>query len=99
MSAHSPYEQLKDDFGYLGLDAAAECFATLAEEAMAERLATGRLSRAGHRRTGQGDAQPAPGGALEIGRDAPGHPARAGGVVAPACQPNARAPERRCGRG
>ena len=36
MSAHSPYEQLKDDFGYLGLDAAAECFATLAEEAMAE---------------------------------------------------------------
>jgi DNA replication protein DnaC len=36
VSAHSPYEQLKDDFGYLGLDAAAECFATLAEEAMAE---------------------------------------------------------------
>ena len=36
MSTHSPYEQLKDDFVYLGLDAAAECFATLAEEAMAE---------------------------------------------------------------
>lgn len=35
MSAHSPYEQLKDDFGYLGLDAAA-CSATLAEQAMAE---------------------------------------------------------------
>jgi DNA replication protein DnaC len=36
MTAPSPYEQLKDDLGYLGLDAAAECFATLAEEAMAE---------------------------------------------------------------
>src|ERR1700741_1511701 len=36
MSTHSPYEQLKDDFGYLGLDAAAECFATLAEQAMTE---------------------------------------------------------------
>lgn len=33
MSA-APYEQLKDDLGYLGLDAAAECFASLAEEAM-----------------------------------------------------------------
>jgi DNA replication protein DnaC len=32
----SPYEQLKDDLGYLGLDAAAECFATLSEQAMAE---------------------------------------------------------------
>jgi len=36
MSSPSPYEQLKDDFGYLGLDAATECFATLAEQAMAE---------------------------------------------------------------
>jgi len=34
MTSPSPYEQLKDDLGYLGLDAAAECFATLAEEAM-----------------------------------------------------------------
>ena len=34
MTSASPYEQLKDDLGYLGLDAAAECFATLAEEAM-----------------------------------------------------------------
>lgn len=37
MSTRSPYEQLKDDFGYLGLDAAAECFASLAEQAMAEQ--------------------------------------------------------------
>lgn len=36
MSAPSPYEQLKDDLGYLGMEAAAECFATLAEEAMAK---------------------------------------------------------------
>lgn len=36
MSAPSPYEQLKDDLGYLGLEAAAECFALLAEEAMNE---------------------------------------------------------------
>jgi DNA replication protein DnaC len=34
MTNASPYEQLKDDLGYLGLDAAADCFATLAEEAM-----------------------------------------------------------------
>ena len=34
MTSASPYEQLKDDLGYLGLDAAAGCFATLAEEAM-----------------------------------------------------------------
>jgi len=32
----SPYEQLKDDFGYLQLGRAAECFATLAEEAKAK---------------------------------------------------------------
>jgi DNA replication protein DnaC len=32
----SPYEQLKDDLGYLQLDAAAEVFAPLAEQAMAE---------------------------------------------------------------
>jgi DNA replication protein DnaC len=36
MTAPSPYEQLKDDLGYLQLDAAAACFATLAEQAMAE---------------------------------------------------------------
>ena len=36
MTSASPYEQLKDDFGYLGLDAAAQCFATLAEQAMSE---------------------------------------------------------------
>jgi DNA replication protein DnaC len=36
MSAPSPYEQLKDDLGYLQLDAAAKCFAALAEQAMAE---------------------------------------------------------------
>ncbi len=30
---NSLYEQLKDDFGYLGLTRSAECFATLAEEA------------------------------------------------------------------
>jgi len=36
MTKQSPYEQLKDDFGYLGLDAAAECFATLSEVAMTE---------------------------------------------------------------
>ncbi len=35
MTSASPYERLKDDLGYLGLDAAAECFATLAEEALA----------------------------------------------------------------
>jgi DNA replication protein DnaC len=33
MSAPGPYEQLKDDLGYLQLGRAAECFATLAEEA------------------------------------------------------------------
>lgn len=33
----SPYEQLKDDLGYLQLGRAAECFATLAEEAKAEQ--------------------------------------------------------------
>ena len=32
---NSLYEQLKDDFGYLGLNRSAECFATLAEEAKA----------------------------------------------------------------
>jgi len=36
MTGPSPYERLKDDLGYLGLDEAAECFATLAEEAMVE---------------------------------------------------------------
>jgi DNA replication protein DnaC len=36
VTAPSPYEQLKDDLGYLQLDAAAECFASLAEQAMAE---------------------------------------------------------------
>ena len=30
---HGPYEQLKDDLGYLQLGRAAECFATLAEQA------------------------------------------------------------------
>jgi hypothetical protein len=29
MTSASPYEQLKDDLGYPGLDAAAECFAGL----------------------------------------------------------------------
>ena len=33
----APYEQLKDDLGYLQLGRAAECFATLAEEAKAKR--------------------------------------------------------------
>jgi DNA replication protein DnaC len=33
----SPYEQLKDDLGYLQLGRAAECFATLAEEAKAKK--------------------------------------------------------------
>ncbi len=33
MNATSPYEQLKDDLGYLALGRAAECFATLAEQA------------------------------------------------------------------
>jgi len=28
---NSLYEQLKDDFGYLGLNRSAECFATLAD--------------------------------------------------------------------
>jgi DNA replication protein DnaC len=32
----SPYEQLKDGFGYLQLGRAVECFATLAEEAKAK---------------------------------------------------------------
>jgi DNA replication protein DnaC len=32
----APYEQLKDDLGYLQLGRAAECFATLAEEAKAQ---------------------------------------------------------------
>ena len=50
MTSASPYEQLKDDLGYLGLDAAAECFATLAEEAMA-RTGASRLPGPGHRRT------------------------------------------------
>ena len=36
MSSPSPYEQLKDDLGYLQLDAAAECFAAMAEQAMTE---------------------------------------------------------------
>ena len=36
MSAMGPYEQLKDDLGYLQLGRAAECFATLAEEAKAK---------------------------------------------------------------
>ena len=36
MSAPGPYEQLKDDLGYLQLGRAAECFATLAEEAKAK---------------------------------------------------------------
>lgn len=36
MTGPSPYEQLKDDLGYLGLDAAAEVFATLSEQAMTE---------------------------------------------------------------
>jgi hypothetical protein len=34
--AASPYEQLKDDLGYLALGRAAECFATVAERAKAE---------------------------------------------------------------
>src|SRR4051794_34286055 len=33
----NPYEQLKDDLGYLQLGRAAECFATLAEEAKTEQ--------------------------------------------------------------
>lgn len=33
VSATSPYEQLKNDLGYLQLGRAAECFATLAEQA------------------------------------------------------------------
>ncbi len=33
MTANGPYEQLKDDLGYLQLGRAAECFATLAEHA------------------------------------------------------------------
>jgi len=33
MKTTSPYEQLKNDLGYLQLERAAECFATLAEEA------------------------------------------------------------------
>jgi DNA replication protein DnaC len=33
----APYEQLKDDLGYLQLGRAAECFATLAEEAKTEK--------------------------------------------------------------
>ena len=36
MTAPSPYEQLKDDLGYLQLDAAADCFASMAEQAMTE---------------------------------------------------------------
>jgi len=36
MSAASPYESLKDDLGYLALGRAAECFATLADQAKAE---------------------------------------------------------------
>ncbi|MDR3648891.1 MAG: IS21-like element helper ATPase IstB [Acidimicrobiales bacterium] len=36
MSPTGPYEQLKDDLGYLQLGRAAECFATLAEEAKAK---------------------------------------------------------------
>ena len=36
MTGPSPYEQLKDDLGYLGLDAAAEVFAGLSEQAMTE---------------------------------------------------------------
>jgi DNA replication protein DnaC len=36
MSTSSPYEQLKDDLGYLQLGRAAECFATLADHAKAE---------------------------------------------------------------
>ncbi len=32
----SPYESLKDDLGYLALGRAAECFASLAEQAKAE---------------------------------------------------------------
>jgi DNA replication protein DnaC len=35
-AAQSPYEQLKDDLGYLQLGRAAECFATVAEQAKAE---------------------------------------------------------------
>ena len=34
--ATSPYEQLKADLGYLQLGRAAECFATVAEQAKAE---------------------------------------------------------------
>src|SRR5438477_3906581 len=37
MSDRGPYEQLKDDLGYLQLGRAAECFATLAEQAKAEK--------------------------------------------------------------
>jgi DNA replication protein DnaC len=37
MSTTGLYEQLKDDFGYLQLGRAAECFATLAEQARTER--------------------------------------------------------------
>ena len=37
MAKASVYERLKDDFGYLQLGRAAECFATLAEEAERER--------------------------------------------------------------
>ena len=33
MKIASPYEQLKNDLGYLQLERVAECFATLAEEA------------------------------------------------------------------
>ena len=36
MSASGPYERLKDDFGYLQLGRAAECFAPLAEQATKE---------------------------------------------------------------
>ena len=36
MSDRGLYEQLKDDLGYLQLGRAAECFATLAEQAKAE---------------------------------------------------------------
>ena len=61
MTANGPYEQLKDDLGYLQLGRAAECFATLAEQAKTQRSGSHIefLARV-IGRAGRGHHQPAP---------------------------------------
>lgn len=56
-----PYEQLKDDLGYLQLGRTAECFATLARTSRPGRLDPCRIAGPGRRRASLRHHQPAPG--------------------------------------